>query len=115
MIANDPTMIIPLHTDEHGGIRVSGTRVTLDTILACYQQGDTPEDIHTGFPTVPLTDVYAVIAYYLAHRDEVDTYLKQRQEEGERIRREIEANYTPEQKERTQYFKSLVEQKRQGH
>lgn len=115
MIENDPTMIIPLHTDEHGGICVSGTRVTLDTILACYQQGDTPEDIHTGFPTVPLTDIYAVIAYYLAHRDEVDTYLTRRKEEGERIRREIEANYTPEQKARTEYFKSLRDLKHINH
>jgi len=33
-----------------------------------------------GFPTVPLTDMYAVIAYYLAHHDEVDDYLKYREE-----------------------------------
>jgi uncharacterized protein (DUF433 family) len=115
MIANAPTMIVPLRTDEHGAIRVSGTRVTLDTILACHQQGDSPEDIHSGFPTVPLTDIYAVIAYYLAHRDEIDAYLKQRDEEAERIRQEIEANYTPEQRARTEYFKTLRDQKRQDH
>jgi len=94
MIAEPPTIIIPLKTDEHGGIRVSGTRVTLEVILARHQQGVSPEDIHEGFPTVPLTDIYAVIAYYLAHRDEVDAYLKRRDEEGERIRQEIEANYS---------------------
>lgn len=113
MIANSPTMIIPLQADAHGAIHVSNTRVTLDTLLARYQQGDSPEAIHAGFPTIPLTDIYAVIAYYLAHRDEVDAYLKQRDEEAERIRREVEANYTPEQRTRTQAFKTLLAQKRQ--
>ena len=112
MIADAPTMVVPLRMDEHGSIRVSGTRVTLEVILARHDQGERPEDIHTGFPTVPLTDIYAVIAYYLAHRDEVDTYLKQRAEEAERIRQKIEANYTPEQKARNEYFKNLIDQKR---
>jgi len=81
--------------DEHGAIRVSGTRVTLDSIINYYLQGESPEDLHEGFPTVPLTDIYAVIAYYLAHRDELDGYLKRRKDEGERIRQEMEAKYPP--------------------
>jgi uncharacterized protein (DUF433 family) len=114
MIDLPETVALPLKKDEHGGIRVGGTRVTLDVLIACYQQGDTPETIHQAFPTVSLTDIYAVIAYYLANRDEVDAYLKQRDEEAERIRQEIEAAYTPEQKARTEYFRKLVAQKRQG-
>ena len=95
MIATPPTITIPLRTDENGTIRVSGTRVTLDTLIARYNQGDTPEAIHEGFSTVPLTDIYAVVAYYLAHRDEVDAYLKQREEEAQRVRQEWEAEYPP--------------------
>jgi uncharacterized protein (DUF433 family) len=113
MIANPPTLIVPIRMDEHGAIRVSNTRVTLDTLLARYQQGDSPESIHDGFPTVPLTDIYAIIAYYLVHRDEVDAYLKQRDEEAQRIRQEVEANATPEQRARTQALKALLAQKRQ--
>ena len=107
-------MIIPLRADAHGAIRVSDTRVTLDTLIARYHQGDSPEAIHEGFPTVPLTDIYAVIAYYLAHRDEVDAYLRERDEEAERIRQEVEANYTPEQLARTENFKALLAHKRQN-
>jgi hypothetical protein len=51
--------------------------------------------LHAGFPTVPLSDIYAVIAYYLSHRAEVDSYLKRRIDEAERIRQEVEAKYPP--------------------
>jgi len=107
------TVELPMKMDEYGAIRVSGTRVTLDTILARYRQGDTPETIHGGFDTVPLADIYTVIAYYLAHQDEVDTYLEQREEEAARIRAEVEASYTPEQKARTEYFRHLLAEKQQ--
>ena len=91
MVVSQPILSIPIQTDEYGTIRVGGTRVTLETIVACHQQGDTPEQIHEGFPTLKLADIYAVIGYYLSHQDEVDAYIRQQMEEGERIHREIEA------------------------
>jgi uncharacterized protein (DUF433 family) len=113
MIDLPETVTLPMKMDEHGAIRVSGTRVTLDTLIVCYQQHESPETIHEGFPTVPLADIYAVIAYYLAHQDDVDAYLKQRDEEAERIRQEVEASYTPEQKAHTERLRTLLAQKRQ--
>jgi uncharacterized protein (DUF433 family) len=113
MIELPETVVLPLSRDASGVILVSSTRVTLDTIIARYHQGDTPEAIHEGFPTVPLTDIYAVIAYYLAHQAEVDAYIARRDAERERLRQEIEASYTPEQKARTAYFRELIEKKRQ--
>ena len=38
-----------------------------------------------------LADIYAVITYYLNNQEEVDTYLRQRDEEAEQIHRDIEA------------------------
>ncbi|MCI0712530.1 MAG: DUF433 domain-containing protein [Chloroflexi bacterium] len=108
------TVILPLKMDDHGSIRVSNTRVTLDSLIASYHQGATPEEIHENFDVVPLTDVYAVIAYYLANRDTLDEYLRQRDEEGKRIRKEWEARYTPEQRASTKKFKHLAEEKRNG-
>jgi uncharacterized protein (DUF433 family) len=113
MIANLPILIIPLQVDALDAIHVSNTRVTLDTLLARHQQGDSPEAIHAGFPTVPLADIYAVIAYYLTYRDAVDAYLKRRDEVAEGIRQEIEANYTPKQQLRIQALKTMLAQKRQ--
>jgi len=95
MIANAPTMTIPLRTDERGTIYISNTRVTLDSIIQFYLQGESPEALQQGFPTISLPDVYAVIAYYLAHHAEVDEYLKRRNEDAKRIRQEIEAICPP--------------------
>ena len=95
MIMLPETVALPLKMDEQGAIRVSGTRVTLDTLIGFYRQGETVEDLHEGFPTVPLADIYAVIAYYLGHQAEVDEYLKQRDEAAERTRQEWEARHPP--------------------
>jgi uncharacterized protein (DUF433 family) len=80
-----------LRTDEHGAILIGDTRITLDVIIAAIQNGDSPEQIIEGFPSLQLGDIYAVIAYYIDNRDEVDAYLRRRDEEAERIHREIEA------------------------
>jgi uncharacterized protein (DUF433 family) len=112
MIALPETVSLPLKMDEHGAIRVSDTRVTLDTVIARYLQGDSPEAIHDGFDVLPLNDIYAVIAYYLANRDELDAYLQRRDEEAERIRLEVEAGYTPEQKALHERLRKLAEAKR---
>ena len=87
-VAADPT---PLRTDADGTLRVGDTRVRLASIVFRHQQGDTPEQIHQSFPSVPLSDVYAVLAYYLRHRNDVDAYLSEVEAEADRIREEVEA------------------------
>ena len=72
------TIVLSIKTDEYCAIRVSGTQVTLDVLIVRHKQGDSPEDIHARFPTVPLTDIYTVISYYLANQAELDAYLAQR-------------------------------------
>ena len=91
MVALPETITLPLKLDENRAIRVSGTRVTLDTLISFYQQGETPEGLHDGFPTVSLADIYAVIAYYLAHQPEMDAYLAQRRAAADRARQAWEA------------------------
>jgi hypothetical protein len=53
----------------------------------------TPEDMVRAYDTLGLADVYAVIAYYLRHRDNVGAYLKRRAEETEALRAQIEAEH----------------------
>ncbi len=90
VIQTDP---VPLRTDDRGVVRVAGTRVTLDTIVAAFQQGSSPEVIHDQYPSVSLPDVYAVVGYYLRHREQVDAYLAQRSAEREAIRRDNESRF----------------------
>jgi uncharacterized protein (DUF433 family) len=83
---------IPLSTTVEGAIRIDGTRVTLDTVIDTFLTGASPEEIAQDFPVLRLDDVYAVLTYYLRHREEVDAYLRERRSRAEAMRREIEAH-----------------------
>jgi uncharacterized protein (DUF433 family) len=58
-----------------GALRVGNSHVTLETVLWAFQQGSTPEGIAGEYPSLTLVDIYAVIAYYLRYREDVDRYL----------------------------------------
>lgn len=77
---------MPLQADTDGVVRIGCTRVTLDTIVVAFQQGATAEEIAQQFPTVMLSDIYAVIAYYLRHRKEVEAYLAEGDRQGDMLR-----------------------------
>jgi uncharacterized protein (DUF433 family) len=81
----------PLRVDEGGAVRVGDTRISLDLVVEQYENGMTPEDMVRAYDTLVLADVHAVIAYYLRHRDEVQVYLKRREEETDALRVKIEA------------------------
>lgn len=112
MIALPETVSLPLKVDDHGVIRVSGTRVTLDSVIARFLQGDTPETIHQAFDVLPLNDIYAVIAYYLAHQVDLDAYLQQSQADAEHLRQQLEASYSTEQSAFNERLRKLAEEKR---
>jgi uncharacterized protein (DUF433 family) len=97
MIVTPTAMVVPLRTDADGVIRIGQSRVTLATLVGRYQVGDAPDDLHRGFPSVSLADIYAVIAYYLSHREEVEAYLQDIEQIGTEIRRQLEAlpSHTP--------------------
>jgi len=82
---------LPLRVDEGGAVRVGSSRVSLDLVVEQYENGMTPEAMVRAYDTLRLADVYAVIAYYLRHRDEVEAYLKQRRGEAQALRSKIEA------------------------
>jgi uncharacterized protein (DUF433 family) len=84
------TLESPLRTDEHGTIRVGGTRVTLDSVVGAYKRGESPEEIAGGFPALELADIYAAIAYYLSHQGEADAYLAEGRAEGDEALRRME-------------------------
>lgn len=82
---------VPLHVDKHGTVRVVGSRVTLDTIVAFFEQGESPEDIVDGFPSVHLADVYAIVSYYLKNKNAVRAYLHEREKRAKALRKKVEA------------------------
>ena len=87
------TETLPLKIDKDGVIRVSKTRVTLDTIVAAFLEGLTAEEIVTQYPVIPLADVYSVIGYYLHQKKRVENYLKRREKFAEKVRQQNEARF----------------------
>jgi uncharacterized protein (DUF433 family) len=80
----------PLERDASGAWRIAGTRVLLELVVRAFQDGATPEAIMQRYDTLVLSDVYAVIAYYLRHQEEIDQYLAEREQIAEELRTQIE-------------------------
>ena len=86
---------IPLMSTPEGVVRVAGTRVPLETVVRAFHLGATPEEIAQDYPSVSLAKIYAVLAYYLAHRDEVDEYVSERAAMSDAARAAHEARWNP--------------------
>jgi len=80
----------PLRMDDAGTVRVGTSRVTLDSLISSYLDGNTAEEIVQQFPSMSLAQVHASIAYYLLHRAEVEAYLHERRTMAEETRRAVE-------------------------
>lgn len=82
---------VPLVQLDNGAVRVRNSRVTLETIVIRMQVGDTVEDIHDGFPTVSVSQIREILAWYFDNKAEADEYLRQVEAESERLRQWAES------------------------
>jgi len=85
----------PLNADADGVVRIGGTRVTLETLVAAFRDGVSAEGIVEQYPSLQLADVYSVIGYILHHADDVNAYLEWRQAKAADVRRENERQFSP--------------------
>ncbi len=76
-----------------GGYRLTGSRVSLDSIVYDWWNGLAPESIVENFPTLTLEQVYGAIAYYLAHKDEVDVQIRRNREKFDELREQWRLNH----------------------
>jgi uncharacterized protein (DUF433 family) len=103
-------MVVPLRTDEHGAIRVGSTRILLELVIHAYYLGETPEGIVDSYPSLTTADVYAVIGYYLANREEIDAYVRQRDEQAEQILQDMRENMTADSRALRTRLRAFQEQ-----
>jgi len=82
----------PLRRDASGALRVGRSRVLLELVIRAFQNGATPEVIAQRYPSAPLADIYAVIAYYLRHRADIESYLTEREQKAQEVRHRIESH-----------------------
>jgi uncharacterized protein (DUF433 family) len=78
--------------DTRGVRRVAGTRISLDSVVIAFQDGQSAEEIQRNFPVLTLEQVYGAITYYLGHRSEVEEYLGQQRVVWDRARTENNRN-----------------------
>jgi uncharacterized protein (DUF433 family) len=83
----------PPLTVKDGVIRVQGARVSLETIVYAFDRGASPEEIIESYPTLDLAATYAILAYVLENRENVDRYVERRRSEADRLRTEIERRF----------------------
>ncbi len=92
MVSVETVQTVPFVVTEYGTIRIADSRVSLDTVLHHYKQGAVPEEIVNRFPSLQLADVYAAVAYYLSHTQEIEDYLRQQETEADELQRQLEAD-----------------------
>jgi uncharacterized protein (DUF433 family) len=61
--------------ERNGGYYISGTRISLDSIVYSFERGNSPELIQQSFPRLKLAQIYGAVAFFLDHEAEVREYL----------------------------------------
>lgn len=74
--------------ERSGGLYVTGTRVSLDSVVYQFRDGASPETMLQDFPALAtLENVYGAITYYLANQAEVHEYLIAQERKWEEFRK----------------------------
>jgi uncharacterized protein (DUF433 family) len=95
-------MVISEHIEITPGVcggkpRIAGHRIKVQDIVIWYEEmGMSPDEILYHYPSITLADVYAALAYYHDHREEIRRQIR----DDEAFAREMQAQ-TP----------SLIQQK----
>ena len=91
-----------------GQYRVTGTRVSLDSIVYAFLEGKSAESIALSYPVLTLEEVYGAIAFYLSDRDTIDEYLRREREDFDRLLEEARASDP-------MFYQKLVDAVRRRH
>jgi uncharacterized protein (DUF433 family) len=68
-----------------GRPRIAGHRIRVQDIVIWTEQGRSPDQIVADFPQLSLADVYAALAYYHDHREEIDRQMREDDEFVDRM------------------------------
>ncbi|GEM_PF-682327 len=82
----------PLVADDDGVVRITGTRLQLETLVLAFDAGATAEEIAQQYTSVELADVYAVISYVLTNEAAVRDYVAKRVNSAQALRTVIEGS-----------------------
>ncbi len=76
--------------ERNGGYYLAGSRVSLVSVVECFNEGLSPEAIAGEFETLTLAQVFGAIAYYLENQSAIDDYRARQKLRSEAMRRDAE-------------------------
>ena|SRR5438132_12212755 len=93
----------------NGGYYVIGTPISLESVVHQFKEGLSVETIQREcFPSLTLEQVYSVCTYYLRHREKVEQYLKEAEQDFDRLAVQFEEEY-PGLLQRREHLRQLRE------
>jgi uncharacterized protein (DUF433 family) len=63
-----------------GKPRIAGHRIRVQDIVLWTEEGQSADEIVAEFPQLCLSDVYAALAYYHEHREQIDKDIREDEE-----------------------------------
>ena len=84
-----PTITKQYIEQRNEGYWIAGTRISLDSVVYAFLDGESPESIAQNFPLLSLEQVYGAITFYLANRELIDAYLKEGEEEFDKLQQSL--------------------------
>ena len=60
-----------------GKPRIAGHRIRVQDVVLWTEEGRSADEIVADFPQLSLSDVYAALAFYHDHRDEIDKDIRE--------------------------------------
>ena len=74
----------------NSGYYVTGTRISLDSVVYLYRDGASAEAIQDDFPALSLEQIHGAIAFYLANQKSVDENIAEGEREVDRLAPSLE-------------------------
>lgn len=79
-----------IEIDDRGVAKLIGSRIKVMHLVACQRvNGWSAEQLRDEFPHLSASQVYAALAYYHAHKEDIDRQI----EEGRRFAEEMRAKF----------------------
>ena len=95
-----PTLHIEITPGVCGGKpRIAGHRIRVQDIAIWTEEGRSPDEIAADFPQLSLGEIYAALAYYHDHREQIDRDIRVDEEFFERVKAESGVSVFDRQKD----------------
>lgn len=86
---------------------IAGSRIRVQDIYVWHElQGKSPDEIVSSFPQLTLADVYAALAWFWDHRDEILQEMRQQEEQADRMKAETPSKLPAHRKAKGNAFPS---------